>query len=708
MKWILSLTEAKTCGTQEVGGKARALADLTAAGFPVPRALCLTVAAYGRFVRQTGLRQRIAMELGRKDPGELRWEELWDASLRIRNLFLTTPWPPVMERRFQQEVEAYFGPKAFVVRSSAPCEDSAAASFAGLHESIVNVRGTSALLDAVRKVWASLWSDRALLYRQELKLNVHGSAMAVLIQELACGEKSGVAFSQSPTKPGTLVIESVWGLNQGLVDGDIEPDHWELQRDDLTALRHRPAQREKLLQPIGGQVAAAPLDKWQMATAPLNAQEVRQVATLALHLEDFFGNPQDVEWTWQGKHLWLLQSRPVTARQNAGNDDQRGWYLSLHRSMENLQNLRRRLEQEILPGMEAAAAGLSCIPPESLSDNQLAEEIIRRRGILAEWEEVYRTECIPMAHGVRLFGEFYTDTLHPADPFEFVHLLENAGMRAVQRNRRWLELAMAIKTDSEIQTDFSKDAKLTEPLQQRLEELAEETGLEKNVLREMLHRMAQTTGFTPAAREPQNSKHLEKEYLARFPQEDRARAAEYLDLGRASYRLRDDDNLSLDRIRRQVAAAEGEGRRRLALAATSELQALLNPEKTKAGNGRQSGTHWLSSTMEIRVRQLQGQPAGPGVVTAAARVIHEPSDLVSFQSGEVLVCDAIDPAMTFIVPLASGIVERRGGMLIHGAIIAREYGLPCVTGIANATDIIQTGERVTVDGYLGLIVIHRD
>lgn len=708
MKWIVNLPEAKTYGAQQVGGKAQALADLTAAGFPVPRALCLTVAAYGRFVRQTGLRQRIAMELGRKDLGDMRWEELWDASLRIRNLFLTTPWPPGMERRFRQEVEAYFGAKALVVRSSAPCEDSAAASFAGLHESFVNVRGTSALLDAVRKVWASLWSDRALLYRQELKLDVHASAMAVLIQELASGEKSGVAFSQSPTDPGALVIEAVWGLNQGLVDGDIEPDHWELQRNDLTALRHRPAQREKLLQPMAGQVAVAPLDQWQTGTAPLNPQELRQVAKLALRLEALFGSPQDVEWTWRGKHLWLLQSRPVTARQDAGSGDQRGWYLSLHRSLDNLQNLRRRLELEILPGMEAVAAELSLVSLDNLTDAQLADEIICRRRILAEWEEVYRIECIPMAHGVRLFGEFYNDALHPADPFEFVHLLKSAGMRAVQRNRRLLELAASITAGPGNQTDFSVDAKISEPLQERLEELSKETGLEKSVLGGMMYRMAQNAPLAPTVQAPQGAEGLEAEYLARFPQEDRDRAAEYLELGRASYRLRDDDNLSLDKIRRQVADAEEAGRRRLALAASPELQTLLNRDQPTAGNGQQSGSHGLSSTVEIRVRQLQGQPAGPGVVTAAARIIREATDLASFQPGEVLVCDAIDPAMTFIVPLASGIVERRGGMLIHGAIIAREYGLPCVTGITNATDIIQTGERVTVDGYLGLIVIHRD
>jgi pyruvate,water dikinase len=88
-----------------------------------------------------------------------------------------------------------------------------------------------------------------------------------------------------------------------------------------------------------------------------------------------------------------------------------------------------------------------------------------------------------------------------------------------------------------------------------------------------------------------------------------------------------------------------------------------------------------------------------------ARVIMDPSELFKFEAGEVLVCDAVDPNMTFVVPLASGIVERRGGMLIHGAIIAREYGLPSVTGVPDVTKYVGTGDQIAVDGYLGVVII---
>jgi pyruvate,water dikinase len=104
-------------------------------------------------------------------------------------------------------------------------------------------------------------------------------------------------------------------------------------------------------------------------------------------------------------------------------------------------------------------------------------------------------------------------------------------------------------------------------------------------------------------------------------------------------------------------------------------------------------------------RQLVGQPAAPGLATGRVRVVRNTEDLGLFQAGEVLVCDAIQPTMTHLVPLACAVVERRGGMLIHGAIIARELGIPCANGIANATELLRVGDIVTVDGYLGIVTV---
>jgi pyruvate,water dikinase len=218
------------------------------------------------------------------------------------------------------------------------------------------------------------------------------------------------------------------------------------------------------------------------------------------------------------------------------------------------------------------------------------------------------------------------------------------------------------------------------------------------------------------ARPTADADDLTDRFLAAVPADRRELAHELLDLGRTSYQLRDDDNLYLGRLENLVLEAVDEGRKRLhanqgADQATIELddvvRGLRHPNLVVEPRPPAS-TEREEPGFRTQPRQLVGQPAGPGIATGPARIVEDVDDLASFCHGEVLVCDSVDPNMTFIVPLASAVVERRGGMLIHGAIIAREYGLPCVTGVPDATAEIATGDRLTVDGFLGIITVVRD
>ena len=204
---------------------------------------------------------------------------------------------------------------------------------------------------------------------------------------------------------------------------------------------------------------------------------------------------------------------------------------------------------------------------------------------------------------------------------------------------------------------------------------------------------------------------LKERFLALFDGEKKQEAGELLDLARTSYQLRDDDNIYLGRIEGNFLASVDEAKQRIEARCGTDLSganheeyitALRNPgyiPRETPAEGLEAGG------FSVKPRQLLGQPAGPGISKGTARVIRDPSDLSRFKAGEILVCDAVDPTMTFVVPLSEGIVERRGGMLIHGAIIAREYGLPCVTGVPDATILIETGNSITVDGYLGIVII---
>jgi rifampicin phosphotransferase len=724
MNLILSAHEIGASDLPRVGGKALALAALSQAEFRIPDFFCVTVAAYNAFLDGSGLRERILIELHRKDFTEMRWEEIWDCATRIRNLFLRKPLPPDLSAALHEAVLERFSGRPVVVRSSAPDEDTAGSSFAGLHESYVNIRGTEAVVEYIRLVWASLWSDAALLYRQELGLNVGRSAMAVVVQELVVGQSSGVCFSQSPTQPSQALVESVYGLNQALVDGDVEPDRWVFDRDFGRLLSHTPAHRSRQLSATEEGVEMVVLPAEIGSQPPLSAEEALAVYELGLKAEAHFGTPQDVEWTLRGGELYLLQSRPVTTRAQAPAGDQRAWYLSLHRSFENLKELRKKIEGEQIPAMIRAAEELAGIDFGRLSDRDLVAEIRRRWDINNTWVNVYWADFIPFAHGIRLFGQVYNDRLKPDDPYEFVGLLTQTDMASLERNRLLDALAEQVRRRPDL-ADCLKAGDCLEKapeFRRALEGFIERFGdLSCSVtggsqcegaarpLVKILLEMASHPQAKAGPGRQADVMELSRRFLDSFPESRRGEALELLDLARASYRLRDDDNILLGRIESQLAAAVAEGWRRLEMGdlageGREELRAAL--EDLDLGNRMHPASQpALSNGGRVQPRQLIGQPAGPGVAKGKARVVREHADLEDFAHGEILVCDAVDPNMTFVVPLSAAVVERRGGMLIHGAIIAREYGIPCVTGIPDAVALIRTGDLLTVDGYLGIVTV---
>jgi pyruvate,water dikinase len=430
-----------------------------------------------------------------------------------------------------------------------------------------------------------------------------------------------------------------------------------------------------------------------------------------------------VEWTFKDNAVFVLQSRPITTAFSADSQDKRPWYLSLHRSFENLKALRKRIETQFIPEMAEEAQTLANVDVGPLSDRELAEEIERRSAIYERWVGVYWDEFIPMAHGIRLFGQVYNDAVRPTDPYEFMKLLGDNEMISVKRNRMLEDLAAMIRGDHELAEALraGKGLGRSEDFDKALDEFIDEFGdltcgtdqctQGRDAMINFLLEMAAREPPKASAR-PKELEALRHQFFSRFEGDRRTFARELLDLGRASYRLRDDDNIYLGRVKAQMDGAVDEGRIRIQAQDKVDSHSLQAEDVVRVLKGanfvlqKTQPVKKEKTRVEVRARQLVGQPAGPGIGKGKARVIDQLSDLMDFRAGEVLVCDAVDPNMTFVVPLSTGIVERRGGMLIHGAIIAREYGLACVTGVPEATKRIQTGDDVTVDGYLGIVVIH--
>jgi pyruvate,water dikinase len=675
------------------------------------------------------------MELGRKPLESMRWEEIWDAALRIRSAFLARPVPPDLVREIEDALTELGEHKAVAVRSSAPGEDSASRSFAGLHESYVGVLGRGAVLDAVRLVWASLWSDAALLYRRELSLDASRSRMAVLVQEVIHRDRSGVAFGRDPRDAALdrAIVEAVAGPCSDLVDGLVDPDRWILKRSSGDVLEWRQGERDE-----GDK--DAPL---------LGGRDLVTVHRALVRLESLLGWPPDVEWTGRAERFTLLQARPITTA-GAEEQDERSWYLTLRPGAERLRQLRERVANELIPELDSLGQCFAEERLESLDDEALACAIEQRRAAVERWREIYRDEFIPFAHGARQLGIYYNDAVRPEDPYEFVGLLQGQEMRASKRNASLADLARLVRQQGPLREairqglastsgeDYSGHAALGQlrgvpggdefarAFRSLLEEsmdvaygeqrLADRPDLLLHTVLEMAQ--APKLQSTEATTGESTTEELERRLLDAVGEERQEEARDILATGRLSWRLRDDDNLLVGRLESQLLRAIRIGADRLRaagrlLGATSVgedavslvAEALLDPGAGPVHITVQRSLDGPDAAAGASARQLVGQPAAPGLATGKARHIVAPEDLAHFRAGEILVCDAIQPTMTHLVPLASAVVERRGGMLIHGAIIARELGIPCVNGIANAVERVRNGEWVTVDGYLGIVTI---
>lgn len=731
----VSLSNAAGGEEKVIGGKAAKLAQLVQAGYRVPNGFCITIDAYYQFIKAGRLDEKIKFELGRKSFDSMRWEEIWDAALRIRSAFQSAEIPAEIEAKIISALKNLNENKTLVVRSSAPKEDSAKASFAGLHESYVGVRGIEKLLNAVRLVWASLWSDAALLYQHELGLDPLHSSMAVVVQELVEENISGVAFGADPRnlESDRCIIEAVPGLCRDLVDGVLDPDRWILKRstgdvvEAISGNREDSANTQQLLQ----------------------SGDLRKIYDMLQGIEKLFGWLPDTEWTGIEDRFTLLQARPITTSEQPPIDE-KSYYLSLRPGEQRLKMLAKRVAEELIPQLRQEGEQLALEDLSGLNDEQLAEKIDTRHQILQKWKKIYWDDFIPFAHGVRHLATYYNDAVRPTDPYEFVGLLKGQAMISTRRNQKLMEFARLIhdKTNlMEVLSEFIKSIddwqKLAQKIQQRpggdefinefqsfldeymdvsfgKERLNNQPGLVlKNVI-ELATGLKADFDQHAFADEKSKIVRLEDKLFQAVGDERITEAKEVLHIGRISWQLRDDDNLLLGRVESQLLRAINLGAERLQTEGRLDHDIKVNEKSSSiiaealrdTDGGRivlpvvkTEPSQKVKKRSNLKPRQLIGQPAAPGLISGKVRIIHHPEDLGNFKSGEILVCDAIQPNMTHLVPLAGGIVERRGGMLIHGAIIAREMGIPSVNGVPNAADILENGELVTVDGHLGIVTI---
>ena len=298
-----------------VGGKGRSLGDLRRAGFAVPDGFVLTTRAYGEFIALNEIQERLE-PLARP---EIRGESLTfdPAAEHIARLMADSRMPAAVTSALRNACdEPPMRGVAMAARSSATAEDLPEHSFAGQHDTFLNVAGFETILEAVRKCWASAWSARALSYRHERAVGHGDIAVAVVVQRMVTADVSGVLFTANPVtgERTEMIVNASYGLGEGIVGGEIAPDTFVIDRRsrDVTSTTLGAKARMVVADGDNGTKTRAVPDALRNTPA-LTPDQLRELAAIAIEAEACFdGQPQDIEWLRADGAFVLVQSRPIT------------------------------------------------------------------------------------------------------------------------------------------------------------------------------------------------------------------------------------------------------------------------------------------------------------------------------------------------------------------------------------------------------------
>ncbi len=320
MKKIVDVNELRVTDIPIVGGKGANLGELTMAGFPVPNAFVLTTAAYDYFVDKGGVMELVNKELAGIDRSSD--QSLADASKRIREAFESKDIPKDLMDDIRKSYSKLFakGKEGFVaVRSSATAEDLPDASFAGQQETYLNVHGEEDLFDKIRKCWSSLFTARAIAYREKQGFAHDDVKLAVVVQKMVNSEVSGIMFTVDPNSGAKeIVIEGGYGLGEAIVGGEVTPDTYKIDKDNMSIKARRiSTQKWKYTKGPDGNTVKEDIPEEKQNSQKIEDRRVVEIAEIGRQIEIHYEKPMDMEWCIEDGKVYIVQARPITAVGNS-------------------------------------------------------------------------------------------------------------------------------------------------------------------------------------------------------------------------------------------------------------------------------------------------------------------------------------------------------------------------------------------------------
>ncbi|WP_406363192.1 phosphoenolpyruvate synthase [Streptomyces sp. NBC_00715] len=311
-QYVLDLQEVDETQVAVVGGKGAQLGELSRIeGIRVPAGFCVTTEAFRRIVAETSSLDDQLDRLSRSAPDDR--EGIRALSARIRRTIEEVAVPEELAAAISRALGRHGEQAAYAVRSSATAEDLPTASFAGQQDTYLNVMGVAAVLQHVSRCWASLFTERAVAYRQRNGIDHRTVHMAVVVQRMVFPHAAGVLFTADPVTGNRKVasVDAGFGLGEALVSGLVNPDVFKVRDGEIVSKVIAAKQRAVHALPAGGTREVAVDAQRQEQPALTDAQAVR-LAEVGRRIEAHFGRPQDIEWCLVDDGFQIVQSRPIT------------------------------------------------------------------------------------------------------------------------------------------------------------------------------------------------------------------------------------------------------------------------------------------------------------------------------------------------------------------------------------------------------------
>jgi phosphoenolpyruvate synthase/pyruvate phosphate dikinase len=636
-----------------VGGKGASLGEMVRAGMPVPAGFVILSAAFERFVDEAGLRKEIDALLDRVNPQETGAIE--GVSQAIRSLILAADMP----ENIASEIRGRFselGAEYVAVRSSATAEDSAAAAWAGQLDTFLNT-AEGELLENVRKCWASLFTPRAIAYRFEKGFQTAGVSVAVVVQEMVQSEVSGTAFSADPVtgKRDRIVIEAGYGLGEAVVAGRMTPDSYVVGKD-LVRILDKKVNMQKLgmFRKPGGGNEWRDIEESKRNLQKLPDGEILRLSELVLKIEDIFGFPCDVEWTYAGGEFFILQSRPITALASSESGLVR--YKKTYTRENSLIALQIWEEHQCRLLKEV----LGDVVPLSIFDvyDGVAEVYYHER-IFDIWGDLVTVKMKDdpsfVFREMKYLGEL-VDKLEAAWKQGTLSSVQGLVELFDVAARAWVGVSVSYFLPS--MTNMSGEAQaLGMALRQRSVDFLEHTDhVIQNTLRSLYPELGDLVKYL-SIEEVKRNDIPETKVL-------RERQRHCIYFGFKLHVGKDVDELA-----------------------------------------RENGILIEREPVPADASELKGQTAMGGRARGRVRILRKKSEIPLLQEGEILVTAMTTPDYLPAMRKAAAFVTDEGGVTCHAAIVAREIGKPCVIGTGVATQALRDGDLVEVDADQGVVRI---